>query len=41
MASFREDRSSYPKHVEKWPQNIKNESMVKFDQCFLIFNNML
>lgn len=37
MASFREDRPSYP-HVEKWPENIvKTELMVNFDQCLLTF----
>lgn len=39
MAFFRENRSSYPQQVEKWPQNVKKEAMVKFDQCLLIFNN--
>lgn len=37
MASFREDRPSYP-HVEKWSENIvKTELMVNFDQCLLTF----
>lgn len=39
MAFFRENRSSYPQHVEKWPQNVKNEAKVKFDQSLFIFNN--
>lgn len=30
MALFREDKLSYSQHVEKWPQNVKNEVMVKF-----------